>query len=146
RAQGRALVALARRVLHHDLEATELGELARDGMDLGRVDEHALDLLDRAHLSDERHARRRAAARARAGEEAIRVARRVADQREGAAPELGRDQLAHAARADRRAALRIEELAEEGARVKVHAVVRAALARDRTHARLAHGVAAHDAQ
>src|SRR2546428_10570205 len=104
-----------------------------------------LGLRDRAPRTPGRLGRRRVAARARAGGEAVRGARRVADEREGVTPELGRDQLADAARADRRAALRVQELAEKVPRVEVHALVHAALAGDRADLRLADVVEELDA-
>src|SRR5439155_1054311 len=64
--------------------------------------------------------------------------RRSASVRQSASASAGgRDQLTRAARADGRAALRVQELAEEVVRVEVHARVHAALARHRADLRLA---------
>src|SRR5215813_4936201 len=115
------------RMIDDDLEVAELGKDAERALDLCRMHEHALDLANAADLPDEGDARRRIAAGTGLAGEPEDVARCIAQQRHGALAELCDDHLAAVAGADRRTALRIEELDPHLARVQVHAVVRAAL-------------------
>src|SRR2546426_593225 len=67
--QERALVALSRRMIDDHLEAAELGELARDRVNLRGMHEDTLDLPDDADLADERDTGRGVAAPAGSREE-----------------------------------------------------------------------------
>src|SRR6185503_2876514 len=97
------------RVLDDDLEAAESVEGAHHFLHLRRMNEHALDLLDGADLADEDDAQGGIAARARIGEKAKGIPRRVAHQRERARTELRGDDLADAAELGRLAGLGIEK-------------------------------------
>ena len=100
-------------------------------MHLRGVHQDALDLADGSDLTDEDHARRGIAARARARQQAEDVSGRVPHERQRARSELRRDQLAGPARFHRLAASPDRETRRRGRRMQVHALVHPALAGER---------------